>query len=105
MCEGCANDEIDFCRPSCNNVRQSPRRPSAGANATRSGCLMSKVELHPVEAVLSRCGDGAPSLWHPQQYARRSGVPLDQLNDVIKQLWDDGLLEKGPAHPDHGPGL
>jgi membrane associated rhomboid family serine protease len=51
------------------------------------------------------CAAAAPEAWHPERYARRSGVPLNQVNDVLKQLWDAGLLEKAARHPEDGPGL
>jgi membrane associated rhomboid family serine protease len=66
---------------------------------------MSQVEMHPFEAVLRMCAAAAPEAWHPERYARRSGVPLKQLNDILKQLWDRGLLEKAARHPEDGPGL
>src|SRR5579872_777134 len=66
---------------------------------------MSQVEMNAYEAVLRMCADAAPNPWHPQQYSRRSGTPKETVNGVLKELWDLGLLEKGPAHPDHGPGL
>ena len=30
---------------------------------------------------------------------------MEQINAVLKQLWDRGLLEKGPAHSEYGPGV
>jgi len=66
---------------------------------------MSQVEMHPFEAVLRMCAAAAPEAWHPERYARRSGVPLNQVNDILKQLWDEGLLEKAARHPEDGPGL
>jgi membrane associated rhomboid family serine protease len=66
---------------------------------------MSQVELHPFEAVLRMCADAAPNPWRPERYARRSGVPLRDLNAILKQLWDQGLLEKAPGDPEDGPGL
>jgi membrane associated rhomboid family serine protease len=66
---------------------------------------MSQVEMHPFEAVLRMCADAAPNAWHPERYARRSGVPLEKVNAILKQLWYAGLLEKGAPHPEDGPGL
>ena len=66
---------------------------------------MSQVEMNAYEAVLRMCADAAPNAWHPQQYSRRSGTPLEQINAVLKQLWNRGLLEKGPAHSEYGTGV
>lgn len=61
--------------------------------------------MNAYEAVLRMCANAAPHPWHPRQYARRSGAPLEQINAVLTQLWDRGLLEKGGTHSDYGPGL
>jgi membrane associated rhomboid family serine protease len=66
---------------------------------------MSKVEMNAYEAVLRMCADASPNPWYPQQYSRRSGTPMREVNSVLSELWQQGLLEKAPAHPDHGPGL
>src|SRR5580692_9752332 len=66
---------------------------------------MSQIEMNAYEAVLRMCADAAPNAWHPQQYSHRSRTPLEQINAVLKQLWDRGLLEKGPAHSEYGPGV
>ena len=51
------------------------------------------------------CADAAPKPWHPHQYSRRSGTPLEQVNLVLKDLWDFGLLERAAPDPEHGPGV
>ena len=66
---------------------------------------MSKVEMNAYEAVLRMCADAAPKAWHPQQYSRRSGTPMETVNGVLSELWQEGLLEKAAGHPDLGPGL
>ena len=60
---------------------------------------MSKVEMNAYEAVLRMCADAAPQAWHPQQYSRRSGTPMETVNGVLSELWQEGLLEKAPGHP------
>src|SRR5262249_20550834 len=95
---------IDFLCGACNN-EDNPQAGSGRKGSDAIGWPMSQVEMHPFEAVLRMCADAAPNAWHPERYARRSGVPLEQVNAILKQLWYAGLLEKGPPHPEDGPGL
>jgi membrane associated rhomboid family serine protease len=58
---------------------------------------MSRTETNPLEHVLRLIAAMAPRPWYPRVYARDYGVSLDDLNDCLKILWNEGLVVKADS--------
>jgi membrane associated rhomboid family serine protease len=63
---------------------------------------MSGAEGHPLEVVLRLIDQASPQPWYPY---RTEGVNRQALDDVLEDLWMEGLIQKAPTSPEAGPAV
>ncbi len=66
---------------------------------------MHEVAVEPREQLLRWIAEAAPAAWFPRNFLQTHRVPKEVLDQLLEELWLEGLIEKATRSPEAGPGV